>query len=415
MTRSRSALSSSARSSETVSSSVVSSSPVRKCRAICVSSAGTSTTAATSRPTRPCFTLRSRLLRTTERGAHARAGQPAAAGRVRRACSTASSGTWRCCRRRRRAGSPSSAGAPGRAACACSPRATGGRRCRARWPTSNPDLIASSEGGSNQILVRHPGRVIEHRRLTLARRPERRRMQWARLETAGAAGACAWRTCTPRPGCRRKAAREVLARRRGRAVDWSGPDPLVFGGDLNLRPARDPEPVRDAARALRARRADAPRDAIDHLLVRGLDRGRAPAAAGRRASASCPSRTGCDPALRPRARRRGVRAIVRRSHGDTREGVMAQSSSGSRKTTREASRAKRSRRKAKPKAASSSAPQDAPRARPPRKQGRQGDARAARRRRRPPAAREDRGQRRAAAPGSRPRPSPSCATRCART
>ncbi|MGH2782946.1 MAG: hypothetical protein ACRDLA_16350, partial [Thermoleophilaceae bacterium] len=46
----------------------------------------------------------------------------------------------------------------------------------------NPDLIASSEGGSNQILVRAPGRVVEHRRLTLARCPERRRMHWARLE-----------------------------------------------------------------------------------------------------------------------------------------------------------------------------------------------------------------------------------------
>ncbi len=53
---------------------------------------------------------------------------------------------------------------------------------QARLADWNPDLIASSDGGSNQILVRAPGRILEHRRLTLARLPERRRMQWARLE-----------------------------------------------------------------------------------------------------------------------------------------------------------------------------------------------------------------------------------------
>src|SRR6185503_13031926 len=42
----------------------------------------------------------------------------------------------------------------------------------------NPDLIASWEGGSNQLFVRAPGRVVEHRTLTLTRRPERRRMVW---------------------------------------------------------------------------------------------------------------------------------------------------------------------------------------------------------------------------------------------
>jgi endonuclease/exonuclease/phosphatase family metal-dependent hydrolase len=54
----------------------------------------------------------------------------------------------------------------------------------------NPDLLASSEGGSNQILVRHPGRVLEHRRHALARRPERRRMQMARLDVGGFGRVC---------------------------------------------------------------------------------------------------------------------------------------------------------------------------------------------------------------------------------
>src|SRR5215203_1179935 len=42
---------------------------------------------------------------------------------------------------------------------------------QARLADWNPDLIASSDGGSNQILVRVPGRILEHRRLTLARIP----------------------------------------------------------------------------------------------------------------------------------------------------------------------------------------------------------------------------------------------------
>ena len=48
----------------------------------------------------------------------------------------------------------------------------------------NPDLIASWEGGSNQLFVRSPGRVLEHRALTLTDRPERRRMVWARIRLA---------------------------------------------------------------------------------------------------------------------------------------------------------------------------------------------------------------------------------------
>lgn len=55
-------------------------------------------------------------------------------------------------------------------------------RLRALIADWNPDLIASNEGGSNQILVRSPARIADVRRLTLADRPERRRMLWTRVE-----------------------------------------------------------------------------------------------------------------------------------------------------------------------------------------------------------------------------------------
>jgi endonuclease/exonuclease/phosphatase family metal-dependent hydrolase len=126
----------------------------------------------------------------------------------------------------------------------------------------NPDLIKSSEGGSNQILVREPGRVVDHRRLTLARWPERRRMHWVRLES----GVCVanLHASAGRPG---RAGPEVLRAART-AIEWSGEEPLVFGGDLNLRPARDPEPFAEL-RQLGFSEPTAP-DAIDHLLARGL-------------------------------------------------------------------------------------------------------------------------------------------------
>jgi endonuclease/exonuclease/phosphatase family metal-dependent hydrolase len=139
------------------------------------------------------------------------------------------------------------------------------QRKLAEW---NPDLIKSSEGGSNQILVRAPDRVIEHRRLTLARWPERRRMQWARLDS----GVCV-ANLHASAGRPRQAAAEVVRAARA-ALGWSGTDPLLFGGDLNLRPAHDPGPFAEL-RALGFSEPTAP-DAIDHLLARGLEVARRP-------------------------------------------------------------------------------------------------------------------------------------------
>jgi endonuclease/exonuclease/phosphatase family metal-dependent hydrolase len=130
----------------------------------------------------------------------------------------------------------------------------------------NPDLLASCEGGSNQLLARG-GRVGDVRRMTLAHRPERRRMLWARVELPEA------RVCVANlhasAGLPRKAAAEVEAA-AARAVEWADEDPLVFGGDLNLRPRRDPEPFARLRERFDLRDPTGP-DAIDHLLARGLD------------------------------------------------------------------------------------------------------------------------------------------------
>ncbi len=139
------------------------------------------------------------------------------------------------------------------------------QRLVADW---NPDLIASSEGGSNQILVRHPGRILEHRRLTLAWRPEQRRMHWARIALPDGArvGVSNLHASASRPV---QAGLEVVAAAEC-AVKWSDPEPLVFGGDFNLRPKRDPGPFETLRERFGLAEPTAP-DAIDHLLARGLE------------------------------------------------------------------------------------------------------------------------------------------------
>jgi endonuclease/exonuclease/phosphatase family metal-dependent hydrolase len=132
----------------------------------------------------------------------------------------------------------------------------------------NPDLIASWEGGSNQLLVRPPARIADHRELTIAGKPERRRMHWARLELADDATLCVanLHATAGRPA---QAGPEVVAAAEA-AVSWSGDDPLLFGGDLNLRPGADPEPFAMLEERFGLREPTAP-DAIDHVLARGLE------------------------------------------------------------------------------------------------------------------------------------------------
>ena len=133
---------------------------------------------------------------------------------------------------------------------------------------ANPDLIASWEGGSNQLLVRAPGRVLERRRMTLTLRPERRTMLWARVELADGRIVC-FANLHASAGLPRKATAEVLAAASS-AVAWSDGDPLVFGGDLNLRPARDPFPFAELRERFGLGEPTGP-IAIDPLLARGLE------------------------------------------------------------------------------------------------------------------------------------------------
>ena len=132
----------------------------------------------------------------------------------------------------------------------------------------NPDLIASGEGGSNLTLVRS-GRAVERRELAIhTGRPERRAMAFTRVDLGDGGHLCIanLHATNDQPDL---ATADVL-RAAEAATEWAGNSPLLFGGDLNLRPAEDP----DAFEALRERFGlDGPTHprAIDHLLTRNLE------------------------------------------------------------------------------------------------------------------------------------------------
>ena len=141
-------------------------------------------------------------------------------------------------------------------------------RLRRLGAALNPDLIASGEGGSNQTLVRSPARIIDVKRLTLTERPERRRMLWTLVETPGA-GRLAVANLHATAGDVPQAAAEV-ERAAEQAVEWSGPDPLVFGGDFNVRPFQRPDLYERLSERFGLERRTGPRT-LDHLLARGLE------------------------------------------------------------------------------------------------------------------------------------------------
>jgi endonuclease/exonuclease/phosphatase family metal-dependent hydrolase len=136
-----------------------------------------------------------------------------------------------------------------------------------------PYLIGSNEGGSNQLLVRAPWRIAETRVHTLTREPERRRMLWARL--AGPDGAELTVANLHGSVDVVAGAKEEILGAAGCAVEWAGALPLVFGGDLNLRPAKQPDVFAALEEGFDLRPPTGP-DAIDHLLARGLDVGESP-------------------------------------------------------------------------------------------------------------------------------------------
>jgi len=114
-----------------------------------------------------------------------------------------------------------------------------------------PDLIKSNGGGCNAILARRP--IVAQRAVRLRTLPERRVLQLVRL----ADGTC---VANYHASTRAALAADELARLWEHALAWAGRDPLLAGGDLNLREPRAPAGFRRVAR----------RD-VDHLFARGLD------------------------------------------------------------------------------------------------------------------------------------------------
>lgn len=146
---------------------------------------------------------------------------------------------------------------------------------RALLARQNPDLMASGEGGSNLTLVRVPGKlggIAERHELAIHEgEPERRAMAFTRT----ASGVCIanLHATNDQP---QLAIEDVL--KAARAADrWAGDSPLIFGGDLNLRPAEDPEVFAKLEAEFGLAAPTAPK-AIDHLLVRGLEVTAAPTA-----------------------------------------------------------------------------------------------------------------------------------------
>jgi endonuclease/exonuclease/phosphatase family metal-dependent hydrolase len=160
------------------------------------------------------------------------------------------------------------------------------RACRAEWHRAltsrnvlgplrtllarqNPDLMASGEGGSNLTLVRVPGKlggIAERREMAIHEgEPERRSMAFV----ATASGVCIANLHATNDWPRLAEADVVRAARA--ACAWAAGRPLVFGGDLNLRPAKNP---RIFERLREEFGFDSPvtaPDAIDHVLCRGLE------------------------------------------------------------------------------------------------------------------------------------------------
>jgi endonuclease/exonuclease/phosphatase family metal-dependent hydrolase len=132
----------------------------------------------------------------------------------------------------------------------------------------NPDLMASGEGGSNLILVRVPGRlggIAERREMAIHEgEPERRAMGFVRT----ASGVCVANLHATAHWP--KLAAEDLVKGARAALEWAAGSPLIFGGDLNLRPEKQPRIFERLRDEFGLASPTAP-DAIDHILCRGLE------------------------------------------------------------------------------------------------------------------------------------------------
>jgi endonuclease/exonuclease/phosphatase family metal-dependent hydrolase len=133
----------------------------------------------------------------------------------------------------------------------------------------NPDLMASGEGGSNLILARVPGKlggIAERRDVAIHEgAPERRAMGFA----ATASGVCIANLHATNDWP--ELAVEDVLRAARTATEWAGERPLVFGGDLNLRPAKQPRIFEQLREEFGFEGPVTAPDAIDHVFCRGLE------------------------------------------------------------------------------------------------------------------------------------------------
>jgi endonuclease/exonuclease/phosphatase family metal-dependent hydrolase len=115
-----------------------------------------------------------------------------------------------------------------------------------------PDVIKAGGGGANAILARRD-RIVGDRAVRLCRLPERR---WAHGVQLGGG---VWIVNLHATAGDPRAAQRDCVTALTSARSWAGSDPLVFGGDLNLR-----GPSFDGVTLV------ASRD-VDHLFVAGLE------------------------------------------------------------------------------------------------------------------------------------------------
>jgi endonuclease/exonuclease/phosphatase family metal-dependent hydrolase len=135
----------------------------------------------------------------------------------------------------------------------------------------NPDLLASNEGGSNLTLVRGGFKIVERRELELypGPEPERRVMAFTSLQRDGTDRVCVANThLTARRSRRDLAERELLDAAKA-ATEWAGTDPLILGGDFNLRPTESE--VYDLLAERHALTGITSPRSLDHLVARALE------------------------------------------------------------------------------------------------------------------------------------------------
>jgi len=218
-------------------------------------------------PDRALFTRRSKLLRITERNAtHVQVNRDLLPEYAR----MLSAAEWDVALLQE---CPPRWAAPLAAACDAEPhRALTSRNV---WPgfqglvhRCSPDLLGSWEGGSNLTLLRRreggAGRITARAEVVLrSGRPERRVMAMTRRRDGLWIGNLHASTRVhPLAEAEVRLAAE-------RAVTLAGDAPLILGGDFNIRPHQS-----DVYDELAARYGLAPvtaPDAIDHLLVRGIE------------------------------------------------------------------------------------------------------------------------------------------------